>query len=177
MDNKTIIAGILGAIILGLLFGIIMMYYGANNGCFFLEGGYETCGPIGLVIGVILGFFIGIKLVDKFYKNSMDKSFKPNLLKIVLSVILAYISQIVAAFVSLFLLGMTDSFLVSNIVFFLVSLPSLPNGLAIFLSNVFPNIQILLTVVGFIVSVIWTYILICLVIFVYNKYKRKGRKI
>jgi len=70
MNKKIkIISAISGLVIFGLLFGVIMLYYGANNGCFFLEGGYETCGPIGLIIGIIMGPFIGIKLAGKFLKK------------------------------------------------------------------------------------------------------------
>ena len=70
MNKKIkIISAIPGLVIFGLLFGIIMFYYGANNGCFFFEGGYETCGSIGLIIGIILGSFIGIKFAGRFLKK------------------------------------------------------------------------------------------------------------
>lgn len=68
-----VLSGIVGAIVLGIISGYNFMIYGANNGCFFLSNGYESCLGLGLVIGVIAGAIIGVLLsrIDwqKFFKK------------------------------------------------------------------------------------------------------------
>lgn len=68
-----VLSGIVGAIVLGTISGYNLMIYGANNGCFFLSNGYESCLGLGLVVGVIVGAIIGVLLsrVDwkKFFKK------------------------------------------------------------------------------------------------------------
>ncbi|MBI2105689.1 hypothetical protein HYT56_02515 [Candidatus Woesearchaeota archaeon] len=68
--NKKIIhqilAGLTGALAIGILLGYIILIYGANNGCFSFGGGYETCGTLGFLIGSVIGMFLGLVLYKKF---------------------------------------------------------------------------------------------------------------
>ena len=71
--NKKIIykilAGLIGALVFSILIGYLMLIYGASeNGCFFLEGGYQTCGPLGFLIGAVIGALLGVKLFKTYRK-------------------------------------------------------------------------------------------------------------
>ena len=68
------LAGIIGALIFGLIGFLFLMNYGGNNcdqppkltcDCFccnlFNSRGYESCSQLGLYIGLLVGIIIGIK--------------------------------------------------------------------------------------------------------------------
>ncbi|MBI2106453.1 hypothetical protein HYT57_00560 [Candidatus Woesearchaeota archaeon] len=59
----------MGAIVLGTLLGYNLMIYGANNGCFFLSNGYESCLGLGLIIGAMSGAVIGV-ILSRNWKSS-----------------------------------------------------------------------------------------------------------
>ena len=68
-----VLSGIVGAIILGMLLGYNLMIYGANNGCFFLSNGYESCLGLGLIIGILSGAVIGVLLSRVNWKKFFNK--------------------------------------------------------------------------------------------------------
>jgi hypothetical protein len=79
MERKTkyqIIAGFIGAIIIGLISFVFFVGYGGNNcdsppsmtcDCFcchmFNSRGYESCGIFGFWFGIIIGVILGILTV------------------------------------------------------------------------------------------------------------------
>lgn len=72
MNKKIIyqvISGTVGALIGGILLGYNLLIYGGNNGCFFLEGGYETCATLGLFFGLIIGAMLGLLIYWLIWKK------------------------------------------------------------------------------------------------------------
>ena len=71
-----IFAGMLGALILGLLLGFNLLIYGANHGCFsFVDSifapnkGYISCGYFGFIVGALLGAILGVILYRVDWQN------------------------------------------------------------------------------------------------------------
>jgi hypothetical protein len=74
------IAGVIGAIIFGLIGFIYFVGYGGNNcdrqnmacDCFFCHmfnsRGYESCGTFGLVLGLVIGAVLGVVII-RFFIN------------------------------------------------------------------------------------------------------------
>ncbi|MFA5820627.1 MAG: hypothetical protein WC873_00715 [Candidatus Gracilibacteria bacterium] len=72
------VSGVLASQILGLIGLLVMATYGGQNGCWtwvnelFNTRGYESCGDLGGVVGLVVGAIFGVMIIHK-RKKSLNK--------------------------------------------------------------------------------------------------------
>ena len=84
-----IAAGVIGAIILGIIGQINLAGYGGNNcdqppattcDCFcchmFSSRGYEACGTLGFWLGIVLGAILGVLIIRLIWQKIFNRNKK-----------------------------------------------------------------------------------------------------